>query len=374
MNQTDEYWMSNALALAERGLGRVAPNPAVGCVIVQDGALVARGWTQPGGRPHAEAEALARAADRAKNADVYITLEPCAHQGKTPPCAEALIKAEVARVICALGDPDQQVNGAGMKALRKAGIEVVENVLAEEAAFLNAGYLLHRRALRPLVTLKIAASLDGRIASPRQHSRWITSEAARRHAHALRANHDAVLIGVRTALADDPELTCRLPGMEAHTPIAIVADGHLAINLTSKLVQRAERHPLWILCRADADSDRREALVSAGVKLFSCDIHPTSGMIDIQHALSLLAGEGITRLLVEGGSRIAASFLQGDFVDRVVWFTAPMVIGGDGVAAVAGMGFDRLSDAPRFRPLLSQPVERDMMMTFERVKERVKET
>ncbi len=369
MNEADEYWMSNALVLAARGLGRVAPNPAVGCVIVRDGRLVARGWTQPEGRPHAETEALRRAGDQAKGADVYVTLEPCAHKGETGACTQALIKAEVARVICALQDPDPRVNGTGLQALRKAGVEVVEDVLADEAASLNAGYLLHRRAQRPLVTLKIAASLDGRIAAPNRHSRWITSQMARRYAHWLRATHDAILVGSRTARADNPELTCRLPGMAAHTPTRIVADSHLSIDLASKLVQSADEHGLWILCRDDTDSDRREALTSAGAKLFDTAINQASGLIDIKEALTSLAREGVTRLLVEGGSRIAASFLREGFVDRVAWFVAPMVIGGDGVAAVAGMGFDRLNDVPHFRPLLSQPLGRDMMMLFERVKE-----
>ncbi len=374
MTLSDERWMDNALTLAARGLGRVAPNPAVGCAIVRDDRLVARGWTQPGGQPHAETEALARAGARARGADVFITLEPCAHEGKTPPCVEALVKAEVARVICALQDPDERVNGKGLEALRQAGIEVVGDVLADEAASLNAGYLLHRRLRRPLVTLKAGASLDGRIASSSQHSRWITSELARRHAHRLRASHDAVLVGSRTALADDPELTCRLPGMEERTPIRIVADSHLSINLTSKLVRMANEHELWILCREDADLDRREALTSSGVKLFNADIDKASGLIDIQQALRMIADEGITRLLIEGGSRIAASFLRADCVDRIVWFTAPLLIGGDGVAAIAGMGFDRLDETPHFRPLLSQPVGRDMMMTFERVKEIKRET
>ena len=348
------FWMRQALNLAERGLGQVAPNPAIGCVIVKTGRLIARGWTQPGGRPHAEHEALARAGADAKGADIYVTLEPCAHHGETPPCADALIEAGVARVICAQRDPDLRVNGRGIKKLRAANIEVIEDVLHDEAAFLNAGYLLHRRLMRPLVTLKIAATLDGRIAAASGESRWITSPAARRQAHWLRASHDAVMVGSRTSLHDNPELTCRLPGLGARSPVRIVADSHLSINLASKLVQTAARYPLWILCRKDADPDRREALEASGARLFETRINPDSGLMDIHAALGILAAENITRLLVEGGAQLAASFLREDYVDRIYWFSAPSMIGGDGRAAIAGMGFAHLDDIPHFRTLWTQ--------------------
>src|SRR5580700_4659831 len=227
--------MRTALGLARRGLGNTWPNPAVGCVIVKDGRVVGRGWTQKGGRPHAETEALARAGKGAKGATAYVSLEPCSHHGKTPPCAEALIAAGVSRVVAAVEDPDPRVSGRGIARLRAAGIAVEAGLCAAEAAELNAGFFCRVAQGRPLVTLKLAASLDGRIATPTGKSRWITGPAARERAHLLRAAHDAVLIGTGTALADDPQLTCRLPGLEARSPVRIVIDRTLRLPATLRL-------------------------------------------------------------------------------------------------------------------------------------------
>src|SRR5918994_6733853 len=227
-SEQDRAHMAAALALSRRGLVNTWPNPAVGCVIVREGRVVGRGWTQPGGRPHAETEALARAGDQARGATAYVTLEPCSHWGRTPPCCDALIAAGVARVVVATGDPDPRVDGRGMRRLREAGIAVDQGLLEAEARAVIAGFV--RRITRglPLVTLKLATTLDGRIATASGESRWITGAAARRAAHALRARHDAVLVGSGTVLADDPDLTCRLPGMERGVPIArVVADARL---------------------------------------------------------------------------------------------------------------------------------------------------
>lgn len=233
--------MGAALALARRGLGRVWPNPAVGCVIVKDGHVVGRGFTQSGGRPHAEPVALAMAGDAAQGADVYVSLEPCSHFGKTPPCADTLITAGVARVIAAAVDPDPRVSGRGLARLRDAGVDVVEGVRRDEAEALNAGFFSRVRTGRPLVTLKCATTLDGRIALSNGESKWITGPEARRRGHLLRCDHDAILIGSGTALADDPALTCRLPGLEGCSPVRVVMDGSLRLPVTSALVRSARQ-------------------------------------------------------------------------------------------------------------------------------------
>ncbi len=340
--------MRAGLLLASRALGRVAPAPAVGCIVTQDDMPVGRGWTQPGGRPHAEAMALQRAGDAAKGATVWVTLEPCAHEGRGPSCAGALIEAGVARVISAMRDPDPRTNGKGHQMLRAAGIEVIEGAAGKQARALNAGYLMRLEQNRPLVTLKIAASLDGRIAAADGSSQWITSPPARARGHMLRAQHDAVIVGSRTALKDNPSLTCRLPGGEALSPVRIVADSRLALPLTSKLLAGAAAGPpVWILARPEADPARRQAFAECGAEVI--DVPPDkSGLMDMRAALTELAARGITRLLVEGGGHLAASFLQGKLVDRLAWFAAPLVLGREGAAAVAGLDTAALAEAPRF--------------------------
>lgn len=345
---TDTDFMKMALALAARGLGQVAPNPAVGCVIVANGVVVGRGWTQAGGRPHAETEALARAGAAARGATAYVTLEPCAHQGRTPPCAGALIAAGVARVVGAIVDPDPRVAGKGYDMLAKAGIEVTEDVCHAEARYLNEGFFLNVAEGRPLVTLKIASSADGRIATHSGHSQWITGATARARGHLLRATHDAIMIGGATAIVDDPRLTCRLPGLAGRSPIRIVADGRLRLPLTSKLVQDAKRAPLWLLTLADGDMDRRAAFLDCGVDLIDLPVG-SDGSMDMRVALGILGDRGVTRLLVEGGARLASSLMRSHLVDRVEWFRAPVVIGGDGYPAVAALGVDTLDKATPLR-------------------------
>ena len=359
--------MRAALGLARRGLGSVWPNPAVGCVIVDEaGRVVGRGWTQPGGRPHAETEALAMAGAAARGATVYVTLEPCAHHGKTPPCAEALIAAGIRRAVVAVEDPDSRVGGKGLAMLRAAGIEVTAGVLADEAADLNAGFFLTIRADRPLVTLKLGTTLDGRIATHGGESRWITGETARAAAHALRAEHDAVMVGSGTALADDPDLTCRLPGMGERSPVRVVFDGRLRLPLTSKLVTSANDVPTWVITLEGGDQARREAFEAAGIDLLDV----TSGrdhQIDVQAALALLADSGITRVLVEGGSHLAAALLRAGVVDRLVWFRAPKLMGGDGLPAAVAFGVDHLAQMPGFQRVEIRPLGDDLMETYRKI-------
>ncbi len=346
----DHLHMAAALALAARGLGRTWPNPSVGCVLVRDGRVVARGWTLPGGRPHAETEALARAGAAARGATAYVTLEPCAHHGKTPPCAEALIAAGIARCVVATGDPDKRVAGRGLAMLRQAGIAVTEGVGEAAARQLNAGFLTRVGQGRPLVTLKLAMTLDGRIATAAGESRWITGEAARAHAHGLRARHDAVMIGSGTALADDPRLDVRLSGLQDRRPVRIVADGRLRLALTSVLVATAASQPTWVLTRADVDPVRRHALQDLGVLLLPVPVH-RGETLDLAAGLTMLGGQGITRLLVEGGGQLAAGLLSAGLVDRLAVYHAPLLLGGDARPGVAALGLQHLADAPAFRLL-----------------------
>ncbi len=359
----DRRWMGAALALARRGLGRVWPNPAVGCVIVRDGRVVGRGWTQPGGRPHAESEALRRAGAAARGATAYVSLEPCAHWGRTPPCADALIAAGLARVVAALEDPDPRTAGAGFARLRAAGLAVAVGAGAAEAAEINAGFLQRQRSGRPLVTLKLAASLDGRIATASGESRWITAAAARGKAHLLRAEHDAVMVGSGTVLADDPQLTCRLPGLAERSPLRIVLDRRLRIPPTAQLIATARATPTWVLTLAGADRERRAVFERCGAVVI--EVEPDAlGRIDLGAALQTLGGRGLTRLLVEGGARLAASLLRARLVDRLVWMGAPLLLGAEGVPAVAELGLAALAEAPRFEPVASDMAGPDQLAVF----------
>jgi diaminohydroxyphosphoribosylaminopyrimidine deaminase / 5-amino-6-(5-phosphoribosylamino)uracil reductase len=339
--------MRAALALARRGLGTVWPNPSVGCVIVKEGRVVGRGWTQPGGRPHGETEALKRAGEAARGATAYASLEPCCHWGKTPPCTDALITAGIKRVVVSIEDPDTRVAGGGVARLLAAGIAVETGLCAEEAREVNAGFLMRLRHGRPFVTLKLATTLDGRIATHTGESRWITGPAARARSHLLRADHDAVMVGANTVLVDDPSLDCRLPGLAERSPVRVVIDSRLRTPLTQRIVVDAKRYPTWLVTLPSNDPLRLAAFRDCGVEVI--EVPPGSGDgVDLAAALEALGGRGLTRILVEGGAMVAASLLRAHLVDRLVWAHAPKLLGGDAVPAVAGFGLDRLADAPSF--------------------------
>jgi diaminohydroxyphosphoribosylaminopyrimidine deaminase / 5-amino-6-(5-phosphoribosylamino)uracil reductase len=355
--------MRAALALARRGLGAVWPNPAVGCVIVNDGRVVGRGWTQPGGRPHGETEALRRAGEGARGAVAYVSLEPCCHWGRTPPCVDALATGGVQRVVVALKDPDPRVAGEGLRQLRAAGLDVEVGLCAEEAAEINAGFLSRLRLGRPLVTLKFATSLDGRIATASGESQWITGPPARERAHALRASHDAIMVGTGTVIADDPQLTCRLPGLDHRSPVRVVIDRHLRIPPTARLIADARRIPTWVLTLCSADLASRATFLASGVTLI--DVDPDrAGQVDLAAALRALGERGITRLLVEGGARLVAAFLRARLVDSLVWVHAPLVIGSEGVPAIAGLDLAALADALAFERLSTETIGDDVLTTF----------
>jgi len=337
--------MRAALLLAERGLGRVWPNPAVGCVITDaDGHVVGRGFTQPVGKAHAEREALRMAGAAAKGGTAYVTLEPCSHFGRTSPCADALVEAGVTRCVVAIQDPYPEVNGQGIARLRAAGIAVDVGLLEKEATELNTGFLSRVRTGRPMVTLKLATSLDGRIATRTGDSKWITGETARAHGHLLRANHDAVLVGSGTAIADDPELTCRLPGLEDRSPLRIVLDGRLRLPLENKLVQTAPDRRTVLVTREGHPASALDRYRGYDVEILETGGSP----LDVDGVLAAIGGLGVTRLLVEGGALVAASLLKAERIDRLHLFQAPGIVGGDGLASIAEIGLDAVSRMARF--------------------------
>lgn len=334
----DSHMMQIALRLAARGLGRTAPNPAVGAVIADErtGEVIARGWTAPGGRPHAETQAIARAGERARGATIYVTLEPCSHHGVTPPCAEAIVAAGIARMVCGIEDPDPRVAGRGLSRLRQAGIAVERGVLAESAHWVTAGHILRITERRPLVTAKLALDSSGDV--PRGgggQPTWVTGEGARAGGHMLRARADAILVGRRTVLDDDPMLTCRLPGLEGRSPVHIVLARKLAGLEASRLAQSARLMPLWVVCGEGADAS---ALAAMGAEIFRAPF--ISGELWLPAVMEMLVGRGITRLLIEGGPATWSAFSRAGLIDEVVLFQAR---GSDGAesppaAAIAALG------------------------------------
>lgn len=347
--EDDARHMAHALRLAARGLGTAWPNPAVGCVIVQGGRVVGRGWTQPGGRPHAETMALAQAGAQAAGATAHVTLEPCAHHGRTPPCAAALVAAGVARVVTALTDPDPRVSGRGHAMLRAGGIAVTEGVLAEAAAAVNAGFLRRVTTGLPLVTLKLATSLDGRTALASGESRWITGPQARRAVHALRLAHDAVLVGAGTARIDDPDLRVRDMGAR-HQPLRLVLDPRLSHDPASRLGRSATETPVWMLHGPQAPAAARDAWSATGAQLIEVPCAP-DGRADPRAALAALGARGLTRVLCEGGATLAASLVRAGLVQDLALFQGGAMLGADSHPALAALDLPALADAPRPRLL-----------------------
>jgi diaminohydroxyphosphoribosylaminopyrimidine deaminase / 5-amino-6-(5-phosphoribosylamino)uracil reductase len=357
--------MQLALSLGRRGQGRTWPNPAVGAVVVRDGVIVGRGWTQSGGRPHAEPEALQRAGEAARGATLYVTLEPCSHFGKSPPCADAIIAAGISRVVAAIEDPNPEVAGKGHAKLRAAGIAVDVGLFADEAARDHAGHFRRVRDKRPHVILKLAVSADDKIAAAGHKQVAISGEMARTRVHLLRAESDAILVGIGTVLADDPLLTCRLPGMAARSPVRVVLDRSLRIPGDSRLVHSARETPLWVVASELADAPAAARLGAAGAQLLR--IAPTSGPgLDLKAALRALSDKGITRLMVEGGSRVASSFVATDLVDEVWLLRGPEAIGGDGIAALDALPLSEITQSPRLKLRASETLGNDTLTIYER--------
>jgi diaminohydroxyphosphoribosylaminopyrimidine deaminase/5-amino-6-(5-phosphoribosylamino)uracil reductase len=334
-DEIDHRFMAAAIRLSRRHLGLTGTNPSVATLIVRDGGegpvIVGGGVTAIGGRPHAEPQALREAGALAAGATAYVTLEPCAHHGRTPPCAEALVTAGVARVVGAATDPDERVSGKGYAILRKADIAVTEGVLAKEAADLMAGYLMRASRKRPEVTVKLAVSRDGRIGVPGGGQIAITGDIARRQVHLMRAEADAILVGIGTALADDPQLTCRLPGLETRSPVRIVLDAHARLPVTAKMMEEAREMPVWIAAAADCDRNRRAALEGMGAQFLATEA--ANGGFALPELLEDLAARGVSTLMVEGGAETVRYFLDERLVDRIVLFTGPGEIGAEGIAS-----------------------------------------
>jgi len=362
----DARFMTLALALGRRGLGNTWPNPAVGAVIVKDGVILARGWTQEGGRPHAEVEALRRAKKTAQNAlagaTMYVTLEPCSHKGKSPPCADAIIKAGIARVVSALDDPNPEVAGKGHEKLRAEGIAVDIGVGAEEARRAHAGHILRVTQGRPHVLLKLAISADGKVGLAGRKPAAISGEAARQRVFQMRAQSDAIMVGIGTVLSDNPQLTCRLPGMEARSPVRVVLDAQLRVPLATSVVATVRATPTWVFASRKASSMAEEILQHKGCKVFRVD--DENGRLDLDAVLKTLAGEGITRLMVEGGPRLAASLVAADLVDEAALIYSEKLIGDDGIAPLEGMPLDGLTSRLHVRN--SEQIGADTLEIFER--------
>ncbi|HJT15242.1 MAG TPA: bifunctional diaminohydroxyphosphoribosylaminopyrimidine deaminase/5-amino-6-(5-phosphoribosylamino)uracil reductase RibD [Dongiaceae bacterium] len=359
-DSADLEHMAAALSLAARNLGQVWPNPAVGCVIVdRAGHVVGRGFTQRGGRPHAETEALKMAGDRAKGGTAYVTLEPCSHHGKTPPCAEALVAAGIKRCVAAIEDPDPRVSGGGHDALRKAGIAVEVGLLADAARRLNAGFFKRNLESLPLVAMKLATSLDGHVATRSGESKWITGEAARMFGHRLRATHDAVGVGSGTVLADDPELTCRIPGLGDRSPVRVIFDRRGRTPGQAKLLSASQ--PTWIVTSPGMIKNQLQKPHEI------IEIDENGGpWAWLRRSCEALAQLGLTRLLIEGGPTLATAFLAAELVDTLYWFRAPMVIGGDALPGVGPMALDRLGQALGFRMGDRRQLGNDVLELYER--------
>lgn len=367
MTASDEEHMSQALRLARRGLGLTWPNPSVGAVVVTpDGEIAGRGWTAPGGRPHAEAVALERAGAKAEGGTIYVTLEPCAHEGRGMACSTAIVAAKPARAVLGLRDPDPRTAGRGIERLKSAGIEVEEGVLAAEAASVTLGHLMRVTHGRPAVTLKLAIGADGLI--PRGHGEpvWITGANARAHGHLLRARNDAILVGRGTIEADDPSLTCRLPGMSCRSPVRVVLDRRLRTPPNAKLFDDI-MVPVWLLCAEGESHSSADALHEHGAEIvpISVDDH---GLIDVHDALEVLASRGITSVLVEGGPSVARAFLDADLVDEAVIYQGPVPAGADGLKPFAGDSLDRLTGRGDFTLIAARSFGPDRMTRWRRMR------
>jgi diaminohydroxyphosphoribosylaminopyrimidine deaminase/5-amino-6-(5-phosphoribosylamino)uracil reductase len=364
----DQRYMDLALTLGRRGLGRTWPNPAVGAVVVNDGVIVGRGWTAPDGRPHAEPVALARAADAARGATLYVTLEPCSHLGKSPPCTDAVIAAGIKRVVSAIEDPNPEVAGQGHAKLRAAGIAVDIGLGAAEAARDHAGHFRRVRDHRPHVILKLAVSADDKIADAGHRRVAISGEPAKARTHLLRAQSDAILVGIATVLADDPLLTCRLPGMETRSPVRVVLDPALRIQGNSRLVHSARATPLWVMTSKLAEAPAATMLGAAGAEVIRiASTQTTSPGLDLSAVLHALAERGITRLLVEGGARIASSFVAGGLVDEFWLVRGAGAIGSDGVAALDDLPLTSITRSPGFCVRASEKLGEDVLTIYGRV-------
>jgi len=359
----DEHFMRIALRAAVRGTGFVSPNPLVGAVAVKGEQVLGKAYHRKFGDAHAEIALLEKLppAD-ACGATVYVNLEPCCHVGKTPPCTDALIRARVARVVVGHEDPNPLVGGKGIAQLRAAGIEVAVGVLEPEARRLNAPFLTFMTRGRPWILLKVAQSLDGRIALANGQSRWITGEASRTEVHRLRAQLDAVMVGSQTVLDDDPELTVR--HIEGRDPLRIIVDSQLRISPAAKVLRQADRGRTWVLSTSQASADKRRLIEATGASIVDCPAG-ADGKVDLPRAMKLLAARDITSLFVEGGGTLHAAFIRAGLYDKFIVAIAAKLIGADGRPAIWDLGLDRLEQVPQFVVRRNRRVGKDIWLELE---------
>ncbi|MGE5260975.1 MAG: bifunctional diaminohydroxyphosphoribosylaminopyrimidine deaminase/5-amino-6-(5-phosphoribosylamino)uracil reductase RibD [Actinomycetota bacterium] len=366
MSASDEDHMAQALQLARRGLGTTWPNPSVGAIVVApSGEIIARAWTAPGGRPHAEAIALERAGNRAEGATLYVTLEPCAHSGgRGPACADILARARLARAVVALRDPDPRTDGGGIERLTNVGVSVKVGVLAEEACAVALGHLMRVVEGRPAVTLKLAVGSDGLMPRGNGAPVWVTGPDARAHAHLLRARCDAIMVGRGTILADNPSLTCRLPGMACRSPVRVVLDRRLRTPPEAQIFDDL-MVPVWLVCSSDQEHPNTDALQDRGAEIVAVPVDE-HGMLDIRDVLETLAHRGITRVLVEGGPSVARALLDADLVDEAVVYQGPEPAGPESLKPFVNEGLDRLTGSGHFTENQSRAFGKDRMTWFRR--------
>ncbi len=364
MGNDDSRYMALAIELSRRGLGATGQNPPVGCVIVKDKFIVGRGFTASGGRPHAEIIALQQAGEEAQGATAYVTLEPCCHHGQSGPCSEALIKAGISRVVCAVPDPDDRVNGKGLAHLRSHGLKVKIGVRAAPAREVLAGYLSRKTRNKPLVLLKLAISKDEKLATNDPDNRWITGKLARDRGHLMRARNDAIVVGIGTVLADNPDLTCRLSGLEHLSPLRVIVDTNLKTPVDCRLVEGAQRVPVMIACSQNVEIDQSMKLFEKGVEIIPC--RTKAGQIDLSDLLTRLADHGINRAMFEGGAKIAEALIEDNLIDELAIFKAPHSIGKNGKPAFAGTTLHKVTKRLFLRKKCRFNVGRDQLTLYRR--------
>ena len=355
-----EVAMRSALSLAKRGIGCCSPNPSVGCLILdRSNNLIGMGRTSDKGRPHAEMNALNSLTASAKGATAIVTLEPCAHKDTSPSCAELLINAGIKHVVISVLDPDIRTNGKGVKLLKKSGVKVSLGLLEEKSLDINAGFIFRLKYNRPLVSLKIASSLDGKIATANGNSKWITGELSRMHGHSLRANHDVILVGINTVLKDDPKLNCRIRGLEKYSPVRVIVDSSLSIPLTSNVLNNLDKIPTIIWTKQNINSPKKKKLINMGVEII--ELEKIDNKLNLIEGLTILSEKGYNKVLVEGGSEISASLMANNLIDKVFLYRSGIFIGGDGLSGIASYNINNLDLIKRYKLLKTRVLDDDVL-------------
>jgi diaminohydroxyphosphoribosylaminopyrimidine deaminase/5-amino-6-(5-phosphoribosylamino)uracil reductase len=360
MEHPDYHYMKTALELAEKGAGRTSPNPMVGAVIVQDGQIIGRGWHEKAGGPHAEVNAIADAGSRTRGATMYVTLEPCNHQGRTPPCTKAILEAGISRVVCAMTDPNPEVAGGGARFLADWGIDVETGICEPEARRLNEFFIHYIQTRRPFVLLKCAATLDGKIATRTGDSKWVTGPTARARVHQMRHCCDAILVGINTVTADDPSLTTRLENSTGRDPVRVILDTQLSMPETAKMLSQQSNAPTMVAASENAAPQKAARLEQQGAQILY--VPEKQNRVDLDALLAKLGQMNITSLLVEGGSRVTAAFLQNRLVDKICFFYAPKILGGDGIGICSGPGPQLMSSAISVTDMETEQIGDDLLI------------